>query len=311
MNAPTERDIKKLFALSLNQCAFPGCITSVFGLSGEMVGEICHIKARNPEGPRYDLNQTDAERHSFENLILLCRNHHKVVDDDPKKYTVEWLKRKKYEHEANGNIELTQDEARLACRLLDSYLEMVKIESNQASVNQIATGQKITQVAGDYHHYERPLKQKIVITPPTGAVSPAELKQIQSWIEGLVENTLGMSRDRAFGMWRNRFKNRFGLTKSEQLLSAQLDDAEAWYRQQLAILRRGLKTKAPDAWRNTRYAAIHMAMERMGVDKVGYYTDISMRLKMKTPFTSLARLTKQDLERVYNMVLRDARERGF
>src|SRR6267143_5459706 len=113
MNAPAERDIKKLFALSLNQCAFPSCITSIFGLSGEMVGEICHIRARNPEGPRYDLNQTDAERHGFENLILLCRNHHKVVDDDPEKYTVEWLKRTKHKHERNGSIELTQDEARL------------------------------------------------------------------------------------------------------------------------------------------------------------------------------------------------------
>jgi hypothetical protein len=91
MNAPTERDIKKLFALSLNQCAFPNCIASIVGLKDEMIGEICHIKARSPEGPRYDANQTDEERHGFDNLILLCRNHHKMVDDSPKKYTVSWL----------------------------------------------------------------------------------------------------------------------------------------------------------------------------------------------------------------------------
>lgn len=37
MNAPTERDVKKLFALSLNQCAFPGCINFIFTLLDDMV----------------------------------------------------------------------------------------------------------------------------------------------------------------------------------------------------------------------------------------------------------------------------------
>jgi hypothetical protein len=112
-------------------------------------------------------------------------------------------------------------------------------------------------------------------------------------------------------MWRNRFKYRFQLKRSEQLLSSQMPVAEAWYRQQLAILKRGWKTKDPDAWRKERYKAIHMAMQQMGVDKLTYYAEVSVRLKMKKPFTSLTKLTKRDLERVYTMVLRDARERGF
>jgi hypothetical protein len=300
MNAPTERDVKKLFALSLNQCAFPNCIQSIFTLSDEMIGEICHIKAQSPNGPRYDPVQTEAERHSFENLILFCRNHHKIVDDQPEKYTIEWLAKIKKEHERNGNIELTQDDVRHAHRLLESY------KANQ-SVTQVAVGNRNIQVAGDYHHYDKPPKQKIIVTPPEGAVSPAELKQIDKWIENLAENTIDKPRSTAFGMWRNRFKYRFGLTKSEQLLSAQMPDAGAWYRQQLAILKRGLKTKDPDAWRKERYAAIHMAMQQMGVDKLIYYEEISIRLKMKKSFTSLTKLTKRDLERVYAMVLRDAR----
>lgn len=182
-------------------------------------------------------------------------------------------------------------------------------QRNPTSVNQTITGDGNTQVAGDYHHYEKPSKPKIIVTPPAGAVSPAELKQIQSWIENLVEITLGMSQSAAFGMWRNRFKHRFELTRSEQLLSAQMPDVEPWYRQQLAILKRGWKTKAPDEWRKARYAAIHMAMEQMGVDKFAYYAEISVRLKMKKPFTTVTKLTKKDLERVYTMVLGDARGR--
>jgi hypothetical protein len=305
MNAPTERDLKKLFALSLNQCAFPNCIASIIGLNDEMIGEICHIKARNPEGPRYDANQTDQERHGFNNLILLCRNHHKVVDDSPEKYTVNWLTDIKRQHEANGTIEITPEDARLAQKLLDAYVSFVTNIST-TTIQQTATGQNITQVAGDYHNYEKPKAPKVVITPPPGAVTPAELRQITEWIENLVANTVGMTQDRAFGMWRNRFKRRFDLTKSEQLLSAQMPDVEQWHRQQLAILKRGLKTKAPDAWRNARYAAIHIAIEEMGVEKLAYYAQISARLKMKKAFTSLKQLTKRDLERVYTMVLRDA-----
>jgi hypothetical protein len=306
MNAPTERDVKKLFALSLNQCAFPDCLSPVFGLSEEMIGEICHIKARNPKGPRYDSAQTDAERHAFENLILLCRNHHKIVDDDPKKYTVDSLKQIKREHERNGGNELTQHDAQLARKLLDSLLDTIRVES--AVINLTATGRNITQVVGDYHHYETPKKPKIVIVPPAGAVSPAELHQIQLWIESLVANTTGMMQDRAFGMWRNRFKRRFKLAKTEQLMSADMPEVEAWYRQQLVILKRGLKTKAPDVWRNARYSAIHAAMGKMGVDKLAYYAELSTRLKMKKVITSLTELTKTDLERAYTMVLRDARE---
>ena len=101
-------------------------------------------------------------------------------------------------------------------------------------------------------------------------------------------------------MWRNRFKHRFGLRRSEQLLSAQLPEAEAWYRQQSAVLTRRLKTKAPDTWRKARYTAIHAAMNTMGVEKLTYYAQIAVRLKMRKPFTSLTQLTKVDLERVYS-----------
>jgi hypothetical protein len=52
-----------------------------------------------------------------------------------------------------------------------------------------------------------------------------------------------------------------------------------------------------------------MAIEEMGVDKIAYYAQISVRLKMKKPFTTTTKLTKKDLERVYVMVLGDARGR--
>ena len=41
----------------------------------------------------------------------------------------------------------------------------------------------------------------------------------------------------------------------------------------------------------------------MGKTNETYYPELSDRLNMKKPFTSLTRLTKTDLDRVYQMVL--------
>jgi hypothetical protein len=63
------------------------------------IGEICHIKAAKAGGPRYAAQQTQAERHGYDNLILLCAKHHTVIDDDEETYTVERLLKMKAEHE--------------------------------------------------------------------------------------------------------------------------------------------------------------------------------------------------------------------
>jgi hypothetical protein len=69
--------------------------------SGKVTGRICHIKARQSGGPRYDPNQTDEERRAFENLLLLCPLHHDVIDSDPVSYRVERLLEIKKEHEGS------------------------------------------------------------------------------------------------------------------------------------------------------------------------------------------------------------------
>ncbi|MBM4083742.1 MAG: hypothetical protein FJ272_03045, partial [Planctomycetes bacterium] len=92
--------MKRLFALSGNRCAFPGCKQALVDeKSGVVTAEICHIKAESPGGPRYDSNQSDRERHGFANLILLCGDHHKVIDADPNTLTVTKLLLWKARHE--------------------------------------------------------------------------------------------------------------------------------------------------------------------------------------------------------------------
>jgi hypothetical protein len=68
------------------------------------------------------LKQTDKERNSFENLILLCGVHHDIVDDQPEEFPVEVLQNMKEMHERDGDTKLSQKNARLVRRLINSSL---------------------------------------------------------------------------------------------------------------------------------------------------------------------------------------------
>lgn len=98
---PTLSTIKKLFAVSRNCCAFPKC-TEPLVQALTLVGEICHIRGRKAGAPRFDPSQAPQERHSADNLLLLCPLHHKIVDDDDVAYTIERLLSMKRDHESSA-----------------------------------------------------------------------------------------------------------------------------------------------------------------------------------------------------------------
>lgn len=100
-SGPGITEIKKLFACSGNRCAFPKCRASMM-VNQTLIGEICHIKGEKPTSKRYDPSQTNLERHAYDNLVLMCPNHHTVIDDDDEAYTVEHLRKIKSSHEAQA-----------------------------------------------------------------------------------------------------------------------------------------------------------------------------------------------------------------
>jgi len=115
MAGPSVATVKRLFAVSGNRCAFPGCtLPLVDDASGKVTGRICHIKADSSGGPRYDADQSDDERHGFANLVLMCPLHHDVIDSEVKTYTVEKLLEIKARHEARytGGAQPSDDVAR-------------------------------------------------------------------------------------------------------------------------------------------------------------------------------------------------------
>jgi len=96
--APTPETTRALYLRSGNQCAFPGCVERIIDPEGNLVGEICHICAVKKGEPRFDEGQSNEDRRYYDNLILLCRKHHRVTDDEDK-YPVPAMAKMKADHE--------------------------------------------------------------------------------------------------------------------------------------------------------------------------------------------------------------------
>lgn len=98
---------KILWARSGNRCAycFKQLVTAQNGVQINC-GEECHIVSKRLNGPRHRNMECYDD---YDNLILLCQEHHKMVDDFPDKYPEDKLKLLKTQHENKVN-ELKIDE---------------------------------------------------------------------------------------------------------------------------------------------------------------------------------------------------------
>ena len=95
----------RLFALSGNQCAFPGCANPVTeqiapGEKPVTLGQRAHIVGVGRQGPRSKSAQISDELDAVEYIVLFCTPHHQIVDANPRIYSVEVLAKYKADHEA-------------------------------------------------------------------------------------------------------------------------------------------------------------------------------------------------------------------
>ena len=136
--AITAKSIKLLWANAAGICSFDGCnerltVEQAAEFAPHTLGEMAHIKGNKPGSNRYDANQSDEERDSYENLILLCPTHHTLIDkpENESYYTVEKLHEMKIKHEESILNRLTMQEIDNIEQLLDE-LSVLLSENYQA-----------------------------------------------------------------------------------------------------------------------------------------------------------------------------------
>ena len=100
----TEANKLILMGICGGKCEFRGCEKSIVEdmLSGDKsnLSNYAHIIASSEKGPRGDKILSPKLSNDEGNIMVLCRNHHKIIDDFPEKYTVDILKDMKNEHES-------------------------------------------------------------------------------------------------------------------------------------------------------------------------------------------------------------------
>lgn len=96
-----EKDIKKLWGFAAGRCSRPGCEQECISFMDTsdpiVIGEMAHIIAKQPSGPR---GCPEGGDDSYENLILLCPTHHTEIDKAPDGvFSVELIHQWKQAHE--------------------------------------------------------------------------------------------------------------------------------------------------------------------------------------------------------------------
>lgn len=171
--------IKKLFAMSGNECAMPGCKVEILSESGVLLGEICHINARSKKGPRFDPSQSNEERNGYGNLLILCPNCHKIIDSREDLYPAEALREIKRIHEEYCGRGETDEDMFKAQQILNASSAVNVSNSSNVAVN--SPGAKQTTVL----QFKTSGKSGPSIAPPSDSI--ANNRFCRSYIKHLIE----------------------------------------------------------------------------------------------------------------------------
>ena len=137
----SQSDIKLLWGRAAGMCSFPGCGTKLtqdkkLATDSFPLGEQAHIIGLTKASPRGKSNLTRKERNSYFNLILLCPNHHTLIDKDPDDYTIEKLHYFKDQHEyfiehkfSESKDSLKTAQSVIYADLIDATVEACQLDS--------------------------------------------------------------------------------------------------------------------------------------------------------------------------------------
>lgn len=97
--------VVNLWMLAAGRCEFRGCNEELWQdkltLTRMNNAHVAHIISDSPDGPRGDPILSEKHNKDLSNLMLLCKTHHDMVDDDKRvvEFPVELLRQYKLEHE--------------------------------------------------------------------------------------------------------------------------------------------------------------------------------------------------------------------
>jgi hypothetical protein len=138
---------KVLWGRSANLCAYRGCSqqltvnlhseeSELLEAAGIPLGEEAHIVSGSADGPRHDSTYPQDRIDSYENLILLCPNHHSLIDKKRGDgFSAETLRRMKQDHEA-AMLSMKSEQTRRKEELEVRTLLMIELWAVKAQLDE-------------------------------------------------------------------------------------------------------------------------------------------------------------------------------
>jgi hypothetical protein len=198
----SKRDQNILWGRSGNRCALSECrkilvVNKTPNDRESIIGEMAHIKGEKLGAARYDPKMTDKERSCYDNRILLCGNHHTMIDDQRNTYTVEKLHEIKRQHEA----------------WVESCTEKEMVNVTFAELEVITKFLKASQQATDDSLTIIPLKDKIKKNELSAKserlikIGLLQVKQVGDYIEKCLDIEFGERLKQGFVEEYGRLRN--------------------------------------------------------------------------------------------------------
>ena len=93
----------RLWVAAGGRCQYPGCnkylLEEALSKQGGKYGAVAHIVAKSPKGPRGDSERSELLANDFSNLMLLCPEHHTLIDRNIEEHPEDVLRKYKEDHE--------------------------------------------------------------------------------------------------------------------------------------------------------------------------------------------------------------------
>lgn len=230
--AITDKTRKTLWARSGNRCAM--CRIELVAERNEHdknlnIGDECHIISEQPNGPRYIANY-GKDFDNNDNLILLCKNHHRKIDELWETYTIDLLRTFKVNHE----------------NWIKKIIEEAKNKSNikpQKLLPKLTNGKQIVDIIYDVHafqldHCELNSKEEVDFVSNF-------LQNIQNWreVSCLGDFEIGQKIQLGYDLTKELVEleehgfSLFGERKRSRVINANKDELGVWDIAILVVMR--------------------------------------------------------------------------
>ena len=214
-----EPDRKILCARSGGKCAIPEChkdlvVKKTSEDKESFIGVIAHIKGKRDGSARYDSTMTDKERNSYENSILLCQDHSKIIDDQRDTYTVEKLHAIKKRHEEWVDKQTSE-------KVMDVTFAELGVVTDYLVSGQFIPNESYTVITPKEKIERNRLSQR---TARLISMGMSQVKQVEEYIEKCIDIEFGERLKQGFVIEYERLKNEEKL-EEDDLFDCLLDFA--------------------------------------------------------------------------------------